>query len=190
MSALVRDALAVLRSAGVELSPGLISEELAEIENRFGFAFGPDHRELLLAAVPVGEQWVDWRRDLSESISDRLAWPVESALFDVRHGSFWAASWGPKPITETDALALARRELERWPTLVPIYSHRYLPAAPVGHGAPVFSVHSTDVIYYGGNLLDYFQREFDGRRYEDGEAATIDVPPWSLLATGYEDIDL
>jgi hypothetical protein len=46
------------------------------------------------------------------------------------------------------------------PTLIPIYGHRYLPAAPAPAGSPVFSVYQTDVVYCGDNLLDYVAHEF------------------------------
>jgi hypothetical protein len=187
---LIERCVALLKARGVELSPGLTLEELAEVERRFGFEFGPDHRDFLLAAVPLGRGWVDWRRDPDAEIRQWLERPVDGALFDVGHNAFWAASWGPRPGSEEEALALARRELESWPKLVPIYGHRFMPAGPISHGAPVFSVSQTDVIYYGSNLLDYFHREFAGRTLSESDPVAVDVPPWSLLAMGYADADL
>lgn len=187
---LIEGSLALLKASGVELGPGLTPDELAELERRFGFEFGPDHRDFLLAAVPLGPHWVDWRGDPEAEIRQRLAWPVDSALFDVSHDAFWAASWGPRPDDEREALGQARREFESWPKLVPIYSHRFMPAGPSSHGAPIFSVHQTDVTYYGSNLLDYFHREFAGRTLTESDPVTVEVPPWSLLAMGYDDVDL
>jgi hypothetical protein len=37
---------------------------------------------------------------------------------------------------------------------------RYIPAEPNESRNPVFSVHQTDIIHYGNDLADYFQREF------------------------------
>lgn len=189
MSELVAASVRLLEECNVELAPGLSSDELAAVERRYGIRFGPDHRQLLLRAVPVGERWVDWRGAPEERIAEQLAWPIDGALFDVRHNAFWAASWGPRADVEADAIRVAREHLERWPRLLPLYGHRYLPAAPSGTGAPVFSVHQTDVIYYGANLLDYLKREFGGQR-EIGAPITVDVPPWSLLAMSYDGADL
>src|SRR5262249_17955195 len=49
--------------------------------------------------------------------------------------------------------------------LIPLISHRYLPEEPHEAGNPVFSVYQSDVIYYGTDLIDYFEREFTGRDY-------------------------
>lgn len=65
--------------------------------------------------------------------------------------------------------------------MVPVYSHRYLLADPDRTGTPVLSMHQTDIIYYGADLLDYFQREF-GRPVpapENRQYATI--PFWSYF---------
>ncbi|WP_197086969.1 hypothetical protein [Bradyrhizobium sp. LTSPM299] len=39
--------------------------------------------------------------------------------------------------------------------------HRYLPEQPHESGNPVFLIFYTDAIYYGANLNDYFEREFN-----------------------------
>jgi hypothetical protein len=46
------------------------------------------------------------------------------------------------------------------PKLIPIYSHRYIPEKPNESGNPILSVYQTDIIYYGANLLEYFENEF------------------------------
>ena len=50
----------------------------------------------------------------------------------------------------------------RAPKLIPLISHRYLPEEPHEPGNPVFSVYQADVIHYGADLTDYFEREFAG----------------------------
>jgi len=47
--------------------------------------------------------------------------------------------------------------------MVPVYSHRYLPAGRGLSGHPVLSMWQTDIIYYGLDLADYIDREFGGR---------------------------
>jgi hypothetical protein len=179
--------VALLRAEGVRLTEGLNAEELAGIEGRFEFAFSHDHAALLRRAVPVGDRWPDWRP--AEELRRRMAWPIDGLLFDVKNNAFWAKSWGPRPDVDGQAIDEARRYLSSWPKLVPLFSHRYMPAAPAPAGAPVFSVHQADVIYYGADLHDYLLREFGGRRGAI-ERVTHPVEPWSNLATGCDDSDL
>lgn len=177
-----------LRSRGVPLDAGLAPAELDAIEDRFGLRFGPDHRAFLSLALPRGGRWIDWRGDDS-GIEDALSWPTEGVLFDVTESAFWPASWGDAPAGADERIRFARERIARWSTLVPLYGHRYLPAAPSGPGAPVFSVWQTDVILYGRDLLDYVQREF-GEREDRRSLEGLDpycLPPWSLFACGLED---
>lgn len=177
-----------LRSRGVPLDPGLTPAELATIEDRFGFGFSPDHRDFLSLAVPGGGRWIDWRGDAA-ALEKALSWPREGALFDVRENAVWPSSWGEAPTDLQERLDVARERIARWPTLVPVYGHRYLPAAPAGPGAPVFSVWQTDVIFYGRDLLDYVKRELGDHtdRRSLGETDPYCLPPWSLFAYGLDD---
>jgi hypothetical protein len=71
------------------------------------------------------------------------------------------------------------------PVLIPVCSHRYLPASPPQAGNPVFSVHQSDIIYYGANLLDYLQNEFGyyfGRAEHAISATPRRIALWSRLA--------
>lgn len=177
-----------LRSRAVPLDPGLTSAELAATEDRFGFCFSPDHRGFLSLAVPRGGRWIDWRGD-DAALEHALSWPREGALFDVRENGFWPASWGDAPTDIDERVGVARERIRHWPTLVPVYGHRYLPASPAGPGVPVFSVWQTDVIFYGRDLLDYVQREFGDRTDRRSLEGTdpYGVPPWSLFAYGLDD---
>jgi hypothetical protein len=55
---------------------------------------------------------------------------------------------------------MTRQHYPHYPTLIPIYAHRYLPAQPVLAGNPVFSVYQTDIMHYGNDLASYFAHEF------------------------------
>jgi hypothetical protein len=44
--------------------------------------------------------------------------------------------------------------------LVPVYVHRMMPDRPRASGNPIFSVHQTDIIYYGTDLRDDLIHEF------------------------------
>jgi hypothetical protein len=46
------------------------------------------------------------------------------------------------------------------PLLIPVDAHRFMLAAPAPSSCPVFSVYRRDVICYGSNIVDLFQREF------------------------------
>ena len=89
-----------------------------------------------------------------------LNWPYEGICFDIKNNAVWPPSWGAKPTSLTEAFEVAQQKVDAAPTLIPIYSHRYLPDRPSIEGNPVFSVYQTDIIYYGSNLLNYFQNEF------------------------------
>lgn len=72
------------------------------------------------------------------------------------------------------------------PVLVPLFSHRFLPAAPCEARSPVFSVYGPDTIYYGSDLADYLRREFGGVKGALNSRPTH-VTFWSELAEGRED---
>ena len=187
MSERVEQSVEFLRSLGVELSAGLSEKELAAVEHTYGFVFSPDHREFLAAAMPVGDDWWNWRTDSAETLRERLEWPTDGVLFDVENNGFWPAEWGVMPTELDEGLTVARARIETWPRLVPLWGHRFMPAAPAGPGAPVFSVWQTDVIFYGDDLLDYLHREFspnDGWPGVDSDYDEDSLAPWSRFAMG------
>lgn len=182
------ESIELLRSRRVRLNPGLTALELAAIEARFGFEFSPDHRDFLSLAVPRGESWIDWRGN-DWTIEEALSWPTEGVGYYVDENGFWPPSWGDAPHGRSERLRRAREQIAKWPTLVPLYGHRYMPASPANAKAPVFSVWQTDVIVYGRDLLDYFQHEF-GTGGTGRAMAGLDprsCPPWSLLGFGLDD---
>ncbi len=157
------------------------------MERRFGFKFGPDHLELLTEVLPIGQRWPDWRNDSDAKLRDMLGSPTDGVLFDITSNAFWPSGWGNRPPNMSDALELGRRRMREVPTLVPVYSHRFLPAAPCEARSPVFSVHQTDVIYYGLDLEDYLIREWQDPRRPMDSFPLVKVPFWSELAEGREE---
>lgn len=154
------EAQKVLAAAGVQFDSGLSDAEFDVIEGRFGFRFPQDLREFLSIGLPVSKSWVNWRGDDEASILARLDWPAHGICFDVEHAGFWLSEWGPRPERLHDAFQIARRAVADAPVLIPIFSHRFIPATPLESGNPVLSVHQTDIIYYGVDLTDYFRNEF------------------------------
>jgi hypothetical protein len=73
------------------------------------------------------------------------------------------------PAEASDALVEARKRLTADGPLVPLYVHRFLPAGRGRWGHPVLSIWDVDIIYYGADLLDYIEREFDVDDDPDGE---------------------
>lgn len=190
--ALVEEAVQLLRRAGVQLDDGLTEQEMARVELRFGFRFSEDHAALLRAVLPIGAKaWPNWREDDEDALRQRIEWPADGIVFDVHNNAFWPRSWGPRPADPMEAETQARAGVAAWPQLVPLYSHRYLPAAPAPSGAPVFSVYQTDVIYYGSDLVDYLKREFHlDPEPRDHMVIRHTLYPWSDLAVGGEDHEL
>jgi hypothetical protein len=181
----VEDVVARLEDAGVRLDRGLTEADVKRVEKKYGFAFGPDHRALLRTALPLGDAWLNWRHATPAKIRERLQAPIESVVFDVLHNDFWATAWGARPGDQKAAERTAREQLSAAPVLLPLFGHRYLPAAPAPAGSPVFSVQQSDVIVYAADLLDYVDVEFGAAE------PPASIPPdrphldfWSDLASG------
>ena len=83
---------------------------------------------------------------------------------------------------------IARARVAAAPTLVPIYSHRYIPAEPLRVDNPVLSVQHADVICYGENLRDYLDKEFGSDGWAPPSAAGIRaveaIPLWGGIVLG------
>lgn len=178
----------LLRRYGVVLEPGLTERELDRAERHYGVRFAPEHRALLSLALPSGDRWYNWRAENDGQLRKAIRWPIEGVLFDVNHDAFWPASWGERPVDQAERLVIAEQRLQQWPRLVPVYSHRYLPAAPHGGDGPVFSVYQTDVIIYGDSFVDYLKHEFRPKRSQPSTTVRPwDLEPWTLFAFG-EDV--
>ncbi len=142
----------------VAIQPGLTGTELDRIEQRFGCTFAEDHRAFLATVLPVGTGWPDWRDGDPDVLSETLDWPIEGVLLDVERNGFWWPSWGQRPATAP--LAVARRHLLAAPRMVPVHSHRYLPAERSSFGHPVLSMYQTDISCVAEDLLRFVQYEF------------------------------
>jgi hypothetical protein len=178
-----RDAAARLTAFGVvTIEQGLSDEEFARIEQMLEVEFADDHRAFLVAGLPVGKLWPNWRTEGRKALQKWVQLPADGILFAVEWNQFWAPGWGQRPARMKDALRTANYELARVPRLMPVYSNRYLPAGRGSVGHPVLSVKRTDVVALSHDLADYFDNEFgpDGHRLA---TPTATVEFWSELIT-------
>lgn len=174
-----------LKNKGILFENGLSLQEINNIENLYDIKFPPDLKEFLYTALPVSNNFVNWR-DLSEgnitNIKDRLNWPLEGIIFDIENNEFWYSGWGIKPNDLKEAIKVCKNEMTKVPKLIPICSHRYISSEPQEEGNPIFSVYQTDIIYYGENLLSYLQIEFGIKKYQDINFDSINhIRFWSEL---------
>ena len=93
----------------------------------------------------------------------------------------WNGDWGEMPASSGDIADFIRKKADAAPRLIPIYGHRYMPAAAV-ENPPVFSICGLDVIIYGSDLETYFQAEFGGKSVEAMDLKRLPhIPFWSDL---------
>lgn len=177
-----------LRNQGVTFTNGLSDLEVVEIQSRYEITFPPDLKTFLQTALPISSGFVDWRNSNPnhvKKIQSVLKAPLEGIIFDIKHNDFWHDDWGTKPSDQQLAIEICSRYVHQAPTLIPIYSHRYIPSSPDQQGNPVFSVYQTDIIYYGANIIQYLLIEFGLKKYKEVNDEPIEyIPFWSDLV-GY-----
>ena len=99
------------------------------------------------------------------------------------HAGLWWPEWGERPASAQERAGVLTAIADAAPRLIPLVAHRYLPEAPHQAGNPVFSVMQADVVCYGADLADYFEREFNPAPFA-GKPVRNDVrsiPFWSEL---------
>jgi len=175
----IKDILTILRTRGVEIQKGLSEHELIRIESIISCRIPPDLRDLLGAGLPTSEGFPNWR-DLSETaVLEEVNWPLEGLLFEVQHGSLWLSEWGERPEDAGRAIDMVKPILRSAPRLIRVYLHRYLPCEPCAHGNPVISVYGSDIVYYGVDIVDYFNIEFGDENYRHSVDAPRRIRFWS-----------
>jgi hypothetical protein len=145
----------------VEFDPGLTDAEVERAQQRFEFQFPPDLRDFLQTALPRGPLFPDWRAGDDARLRDWLDRPRQGILFDVEENDFWHPDWNARPCMIEDALSVASEAVKAAPRMIPIFAHRMIPAEPHEPDNPVYSIHQTDIIYYGFDLADYLRHEFN-----------------------------
>jgi hypothetical protein len=169
-----------LKAASVVFDQGLSDEEIAGVEATFGFRFPPDLRAFLATALPVSGRFPDWRNGDEDELRERLSDPLEGILFDVEFNGFWQPAWPERPDDLEAAKDIVRSLVADAPRLIPVYSHRMMPDRPHEAGNPVFSVHQTDIIYYGFDLQDYLEHEFEIGERRPWPDEVREIPFWDI----------
>jgi len=149
-----------LITAGVLFEDGLSAAEVETIQSRLCLILPPDLKDLLTFALPVSHGFINWRAISDEELNKYITAPLEGILFDIECNSFWIEEWGSHPESKESAFEIASAAVNAAPKLVPLRGHRYIPSEPHESGNPIFSVHQTDIIYYGCNLEEWFENEF------------------------------
>jgi hypothetical protein len=168
-----------LRQRGIDFAAGLTDAEVVRAESRFGFRFPPDLRAFLQTALPQGRGFPDWHGS-EAALRDWLDEPRRGVLFDVRRNGFWHPDWGPRPADLDEAQRVAEGLIAQAPKLIPVFMHRMMPDEPRKPGNPVFSVHQTDIIHYGHDLLDYFRQEWKVARWWTRPAEPRPIRFWDI----------
>jgi len=175
-----QDFVRQLSEQGIRFAPGLTDGEVSRVQERHSFLFPLDLREFLQTGLPQGEQFPDWRLGTESALREWLNVPRAGVLFDVEHNEFWLPEWGPRPGDLASALRFVGELVSAAPKLIPIYGHRMMPDEPQSEGNPVFSVHQTDIIYYGFNLADYLRHEFNLPGREPWPAKIQSIRFWDI----------
>jgi hypothetical protein len=140
--------------------PGLSEGELAAAQEQAGATFPPDLCELLIATLPSGEEFPDWRHRPQQEMSEWRERLIGSIHFDVINNEFWMPEWGPVPGDPRESRAIVAQAVADAPALIPIFLHRAIPNEPLEDGNPVFSIWQTDIVVYGSDLARYLVHEF------------------------------
>lgn len=164
--------------------PPYTQGQLDDAQARWGIRFPPDLVDLFLDRRPVfdGNGNIDWVQTPDTVIQKRFGWPLHGFWFDVLHAGLWWPEWGERPVKREDQYAVLKKAFESAPKLIPIFAHRYIPETPHEAGNPVFSVHQSDVIHYGADLMDYIERERTGWDDKPWPLSIKEIPFWTHAA--------
>ena len=186
----IKQVLKILRANGYKTKKGMSESEINAAQNFYDIVFPPDLKKLLMSFIPIGECFFDWNDYSPESVDKnkyRLKWPIEGILFDVEHNDLWLKAWGKKPKHLHAQIYFVREYLERVPKLIPIYAHRCISSIPNEEGNPVYSVYQTDIVYYGKDIWDYFEVEFNGKDQIEFDKIKP-IPFWHDLIENIDDM--
>ena len=177
----------VLLKHDIKLDEGLTEEEFDKIESLYSIKFPSSLRLLYKSFLPQFYNWRDFSEENVNNIKTRLKRPFEGIIFDIQMNGFWMECFGEKTNDMEKNVKMALDYMnnsanEIVPKLIPVYGHRYIASYPDIIDIPVISVMQTDIIYYGYNLEDYFEKEFhENSNKAQADLHYKDIPFWSEI---------
>lgn len=172
-----------LEKKGVKFEKGLTSLEILNIEKIYDISFTEELKKLFSAVLPISNGFYNWRDTSNENIKKikkKMKTPF-NVLKEYIDEIYWCDEWGEEPNSSQERNLFLINKIRCAPKLIPIYSHRFI-ACYESKQNPVFSIHGTDVIYYGENLKSYLEIEFGIKEYSYIKMESIiSVPFWSDL---------
>jgi len=163
------------------ISKWLSDKEILNIEKKYNINFPIEYKHLLIDFLPLWWSFIDWRNWDEKKIKSILKWPLEWIIFDVKNNNFWYKWWWNKSNNIDKNIKIITDYVHRFPILIPIYWHRYIPWLNNIKWLPVFSVRQTDIIYYWYNLENYFEVEFWNSEYWNWFDNIINIDFWGEL---------
>jgi len=177
----------ILKNNNIQLNVGMTSAEIIRAEEFYDIEFPKDMKEMLMNFVPVSNRFYNWNDYFEENVSKikyMLEWPYDGIIFDIENSNFWLEEFGERPENIEERIQIFKKYINQnrnqIPKLIPIFAHRYVVSGKYAD-YPILSVYQTDIIYYGYNLLDYFEHEFNNKNNFNIIRDIKEVPFWSYL---------
>lgn len=160
------DLISRLQKKGVLFESGLTEIEIHQIENTYDIIFPNELKEFYKYALPVSAGFYNWRDFNIDNVKyiQGVIKKFKENIIDCAMEIDWSNNWGKEPKNLEERMSQIKDMVNKAPTIIPIYIHRGMAAINIKNN-PVFSILDIDVIYYGNNILEYFQLEFDLIKY-------------------------
>ena len=130
------------------MGPGLFAGRAGRCPGKVRPAFSARFIDLLLERrLPGG--W-DWSKD-RDRITEMLAWPLDGLLWDVERNGLWWPEWGLRPRSRAERAEILGTSSQ--PRRSSFRSTATASSRKSRTNAAIrFSVHQSDIIYYGSDL--------------------------------------
>lgn len=170
-----------LSTKGFTIADGFSETAFEKLQIDLNIVFPEDLKVLLKQGVPTDtdSHFPNWHENPIKIMYEKNSYINERFKFDIEQEQYWCDAFGDKPSKLTEAVEQALKAIAKWPPLIPIYSHRFMPSYPISAGNPVISVwQPIDTVYYGHNIVDYFNNEFGLSLKTSKFSYPLPVPYW------------